>query len=382
MQVTELEEIFVASGVEMVNNKTFTALFWGYELRGKVIVPSIPTVEFFFYGNVYLESQEQAKKFVDEYDDKFGHAKFRFSDKFISILLDIGSLDAKGVKERLGAVCNFMISNGFGAIGLQPEEPEPEPMAVPMQQPMQQQRQPQMQPRQQQMQQQRQPQQMQQQRPKQPVYEEPKIPFEQYKALDKLTQIFILGVNKISENMFTTIYHGYNVVGKMLNPVKDDIEIIFYGQLTQNVGEQFTEFSAQLAEKYDKFPVKMEGGSCRAILYFEGKEIAECKEMLGQISGFMMRNNIVAVNLPNTVGRPLQSFTQESYRAMKQGGGMPQSSSASAASSYNRPSAGGYSSGSYGSAAPTNANRNQSQNAQPQGDNNSFAKNFLKKFGK
>lgn len=375
MQVTELEEIFVASGVEMVNNKTFTALFWGYELRGKVIVPSIPTVEFFFYGNVYLESQEQAKTFVDEYDDKFGHAKFRFSDKFISILLDIGSLDAKGVKERLGAVCNFMISNGFGAIGLQPEEPEPEPMAAPMQQPqMQQQRQQQRQP---QMQQQRQPQ---QQRPQQPVYEEPKVPFEQYKALDKLTQIFILGVNKISENMFTTIYHGFNVVGKMLNPTKDDIEIIFYGQLTQNVGEQFTEFAAQLTEKYEKFPVKMEGGSCRAILYFEGKEVAECKEMLGQISGFMMRNNIVAVNLPNTVGRPLKSYTQESYRAMKQGGA-PQSSAGAAQSGYNRPSA-GYSSGSYGNAAPTNANRNQSQNVQPQGDNNSFAKNFLKKFGK
>ena len=370
MQVMDLEGVFVASGVEMVNNKTFTALFWGYEVRGKVIVPSIPTVEFFFYGNVFLESQEQAKTFVEEYDEKFGHAKFRFSDKFISILLDIGSLDAKAVKERLGAVCNFMISNGFGAIALQPEEPEPEPMPVPEpqpQQPMQQQRQPVMQ-------QQRQQQPAPQPKPQQPVYEEPKVPFEQYKVVEKLTQIFLMGVNKISENMFTTIYHGYNVVGKMLNPMKDDIEIIFYGQLTQNVGDEFVEFAASLTEKYEKFPVKMEGGSCRAILYFENKEIAECKEMLGQISGFMMRNNIVAINLPNTVGRPIQSYTQESYRAMKQ-------SAPSGASSFNKPSS-GYSSGNYGNTMPSGANRTQSQNSQPQGDNNSFAKNFLKKFGK
>jgi len=372
MQVMDLEGVFVASGVEMVNNKTFTALFWGYEVRGKVIVPSIPTVEFFFYGNVFLESQEQAKTFVDEYDEKFGHAKFRFSDKFISILLDIGSLDAKAVKERLGAVCNFMISNGFGAIALQPEEPEPEPMipAAPPQ-PAAQQRQP--------MAQQRQQQPAPQQKPQKPVYEEPKVPFEQYKVVDKLTQIFLMGVNKISENMFTTIYHGYNVVGKMLNPMKDDIEIIFYGQLTQNVGDQFAEFTAQLTEKYEKFPVKMEGGSCRAILYFEDKDVASCKEMLGQISGFMMRNNIVAINLPNTVGKPIQSYTQESYRAMKQGGGV--GSSASGASAYSRPSS-GYSSGSFGSTMPSGASNNQSQNSQPQGDNNSFAKNFLKKFGK
>ena len=47
MQVRGLGDVFVASGVNEVDDKTFTALFYGYEVRGKVVIPSIPSVEFF-----------------------------------------------------------------------------------------------------------------------------------------------------------------------------------------------------------------------------------------------------------------------------------------------------------------------------------------------
>ena len=125
MNIKGLSDVFVASGVNEIDDKTFTALFYGYEIRGKVKAPAIPTVEFFFYGNVYIDQPSLAEDFINGYEEKFGHAKFRFSDKYVSVLIDMGGLDAPKVKERLAAVGNFMISNGFGAIALQPEEPEP-----------------------------------------------------------------------------------------------------------------------------------------------------------------------------------------------------------------------------------------------------------------
>lgn len=375
MNVKGLSDVFVASGVNEVNDKTFTALFYGYEIRGNVIVPSIPTVEFFFYGNIYIDDPVQTKEFIDGFEDKFGHAKFRFSDKFISILLDIGSLDAPKVKERLGAVGNFMISNGFGAIALQPEEPEPEPEPVVEEQKIKAKPQPKMQPVQQQRQiQQQAPQSQRNVPPQQPVYQEPQVPFEDYKILEKLTQIFILGINKVSHNTFTTIYHGYNVVGKMLSPVKDDIEIIFYGDLMKNVTDEFESFKNELNEKYEKVPIRMVGGSCDAILYLEGKDVGQCKEMLGQISGFMMRNSIVAVNLPNTIGKPLVTYTEGSLKAAKENrpGGMR--SSSSSMNSTTTPQT-------FGATRPTPIpNSNYGSQSDGSGDENNFVGKFLKKF--
>lgn len=373
MDVKGLSDVFVASGVNEVDDKTFTALFYGYEIRGKIKAPTIPTIEFFFYGNVYIDEPAKTEEFINSFEEKFGHAKFRFSDKFISVLLDIGGLDAPKVKERLAAVGNFMISNGFGAIALQPEEPEPEPEPEPVPPPtMQAKPQPKMQPAPQQVQQQRQVQQQpQRQAPKQPVYVEPKIPFEDYKVLDKLTEIFLLGVNKVTLNTFTTIYHGYNIVGKMLSPVKDDIEIIFYGDLTQNVTEDFAAFQNELNEKYGKVPIRMVGGSCDAILYLEGKDISECKEMLGQISGFMIKHSIVAINLPNTIGTPVATYTAESLKAIRQKA--PNSRRSTSPSASPTPMT-------FGSTAPAPL----ANGAPPttQDDGNNFAKSFLKKFSK
>ena len=122
MQVKALSDVFVASGIEMVDDETFTALFYGYEVRGKVRVPTTPTVEFFFYGNVYIDGPDQINDFRNEYEEKFGHARIRFTDKYIALLLDMGGLEAPQVKERLGAVGSFMIANGFGAIQMLPEE--------------------------------------------------------------------------------------------------------------------------------------------------------------------------------------------------------------------------------------------------------------------
>lgn len=371
-----MSDVFVASGIEMADANTFTALFYGYEVRGKVRLPTAPTVEFYFYANVYIESREQAQEFLADFEEKFGHAKIRFTDKYISILLDIGSMEAPQVKERLGAVGNFMISNSFGAIAMLPEEPEPEPEPEPQPQQMQQQRQPQMQQqrqpqRQQQPQQQRQP----QRKPQQPVYEEPKVPFEEYKVLGKLTQMFINGVNKTSQNMFTTLYHGYNLVGKMLTPFKEDVEIIFYGQLMNNVTDEFEALKIEMNEKYGKVPMRMIGGSCDIILYLEDKDPAVGKEMLSCISGFMMKNNIAAINLPNTVGKTLATYTAEDFQNRKPSGprslgGYSQQRGGSAPSQM----------GSMGRTYPSGQTAPSQQGGED--DGNSFAKNFLKKFSK
>lgn len=388
MQVKALSDVFVASGIEMVDDVTFTALFYGYEVRGKVRVPTTPMVEFFFYGSVYIDSKEMVDEFVNDFDEKFGHARMKFSDKYVSILLDIGGMEAPQVKERLGAIGNFMIQNGFGATAMPPEEPEPEPEPekkpepAPRQQ-QQQQAQQQQQPaqrggiRQRQRQQpnqdpplQHMQQRPQRQAPQQPVYEEPKVPFEQYKVVQKLTQVFINGVNQTSNNMFTTLYHGYNVVGKMLSPAKDDIEVVFYGQLMNNVTEEFEELKATMNEKYGNVPMRMIGGSCDAILYLEGRDVAQSKEMLGCISGFMMKNNIAAMNLPNTVGNTIKTYTAENFKPSVQTG--PRS-------------LGGFNPQAGTPPTPTGRSYQQNTGAQSEGgnsDGNNFAKNFLNRFKK
>lgn len=363
MFVKDLGDVFVASGVNTVNDNTFTALFHGYEIRGKVIVPSIPTVEFFFFGNVDIYEEDAFREFVNGFEEKHGHAKFNFSDKFVSILLDIGSLDSAALKERLGAVSAFMMSNGFGAIGIQPEpEPEPEPEPVP-EQPKQPKQAPKPQPVQQQPQIQQRVQQPVQQAP-----QEPEVPFEDHMILKKLTQMFILGINQVSNNTFTTLYHGYNVVGKMLSATKDDIEIIFYGDLMHNVTEEFEKFSAEMNEKYGTIPMRMVGGSCDSILYLDGKDIGQCKQILGEISGFMMKNNIVAANLPSTVGTVVRTYTEEYFKNPQP----THSTGYGAGSVYssNQNTNKGYS-------APQSSNQPPQQSAQ---DN--FVGKFLKKFSK
>lgn len=361
MVVKDLSDVFVASGVEMVNDTTFTALFHGYELRGKIRVPTIPTVEFFFFGNVYIDDDAVFSDFVNGFEEKFGHAKFRFTDKFVSILLDIGSLDAAALKERLGAVSGFMMGNNFGAIGLQPEEPEPEPEPPVVEQPK-----PKPAPKQVQ---------QQKQQPvapppvQKPVPQEPAVPFEEHKVLEKLTQMFILGINQVGSNTFTTIYHGYNVVGKMLSPIKDDIEIIFYGELMKDVSEDFEKLRVELNEKYGMFPIRMVGGSCDAILYLDGKDVGQCKQMLGEISGFMMRNSIVAVNLPSSVGRTIKTFNEEYFKNSRPSHGSGYSSQRvnPTPSGINVDSSRGYS-------------QPQPNSDQMQQDN--FVGKFLKKFSK
>lgn len=362
MLVKDLEDVFIASGVNVVDDNTFTALFHGYEIRGKIIVPSIPTVEFFFFGNVDLYEKEAIGQFVNEFQQKYENAKFRVTDKFISILLDIGSLDKTTLKERLGAVSAFMMSNNFGAIAIQPElEPEPEPQPAPVQQPMRQQPM---------MQQQRQPVQKQmpvQQQPVQPVPQEPQVPFEDHMILPKLTQMFILGINQVSQNTFTTIYHGFNVVGKMLSATKDDIEIIFYGDLMHNVTEEFAKFSADMNEKYGSMPMRMVGGSVDVILYLNGKDISLCKQILGEISGFMMQNNIAATNLPSTIGHVIQTYNEEYFKNPQP----KQPTGYGAGSAYAQPQGGmnrGYS-------APQN-------NPPQQSNQGNFVGKFLKKFSK
>ena len=189
--------------------------------------------------------------------------------------------------------------------------------------------------------------------------------------LGKLTQMFVNGVNQTSHNMFTTLFHGYNLVGKMLSPVKDDVEIIFYGQLMNNVTDQFEDLKAEMNEKYGNVPMRMIGGSCDIILYLDDKEPAVGKEMLGCISGFMMKNNIAAINLPNTVGKTIKTFTTENFQKPAGPSG-PRS-------------LGGFNP--QGGTAPTQPGRTypsgQSAASQaPGAGDDSFARNFLKKFSK
>lgn len=373
MKVEQLAEVFVASGVNKVDDITFTALFHGYEVRGKVIMPSVPRVNFTFFGNIDLDDIEDFEKFRADLCAEYGKHIVKMGDKFISIVVDIGFLEIAQTKEILGKVSGFMMSHGYGAIGLQPE-PEPEPEPVPVQQPIQiqQQRQPMQVQRQPQRQPVQQQQQMQQRQPAQQRPPEPVVPFEEHECLARLTQIFLLGVNQVSQNMFTTLYHGYNVLGKMCSPVDPVIEVIFYGDLTQNVEGEFEKFKLDLSEKYGNVPIRMVGGSIDALLDFRGKDIGQSKEMLGMISGFMMRNSIIAVNFPNTVGKTIKTFTQDDFQ-------QDQRRSSVSVSSYNAPSQIGRSSTYSNRTAPSPTNSDYST---PEGEQNNFVGKFLKKFGK
>ena len=157
----------------------------------------------------------------------------------------------------------------------------------------------------------------------------------------------------------------------MLSPFKEDVEIIFYGQLMNNVTDEFEELKATMNEKYGNVPMRMIGGSCDIILYLEDKDAAQSKEMLGCVSGFMMKNNIAAINLPNTVGATIKTFTAEDFKTTAPSG--PRSLGGYTPQSGSAPSQPGRSYPSGQSAA------SQSQNAD---DGNNFARNFLKKFSK
>ena len=133
----------------------------------------------------------------------------------------------------------------------------------------------------------------------------------------------------------------------------------------------YTKLSNELNEKYGKVPIRMVGGSCDAILYLDGKDITQCKEILGQISGFMIKHSIAAINLPNTIGSPVATYTAESYKAMMNNA--PNSRRSSASSAPSTPMT-------FGATAPTPI----ANGAPPitENDGNNFAKNFLKKFSK
>ena len=68
MDIKGLNDVFVA-GVNDVDAKTFTTLLYGYEIRGKIRVPTIPTVEFFFYGNVDIEDPSVTREFIEGFED-------------------------------------------------------------------------------------------------------------------------------------------------------------------------------------------------------------------------------------------------------------------------------------------------------------------------
>lgn len=348
MVVNDLSDVFVASGVNKVNDKTFTALFHGYNLRGKILETSIPTVKFIFYGNVQPDTEKAFEQFKAELSESYGNLLVEMTRNSVSIVLDLDTLDKGQLKERLGKISRFMMLNDMGVINIPPEPVEPPKQApvsgtakkhnktqqvatkVPV-------------------------------APPKPVYEEPKIPFEKYAVLERLTQMFLLGINQISNNSFTTLYHGYNVMGKMLSPTDPVVELVFYGELMGDVAEEFEKLKTHLTEKYGNFPVRMVGGSCDAIFDFKGKDIGQSKEMLGEISGFMMRHSIVAVNLPATIPPTIKSITAES---LKNPQGQASSSSAHTSSAS-------------GSAPEQNRNGRTQQSQQ---DN--FVGKFLKKFGK
>lgn len=348
MVVNDLSEVFIASGVEKVNDKTFTALFHGYNLRGKILDPVIPTVKFTFYGNAQPETEEFFAEFKAQLEETYGSIPVEMTKNSVSIVLELNSLDKNSLKERLGKISGFMMSNDMGVINIPPEPPEAPPKPAPKKQPKATQKEPPKAP-------------TPPPAPPKPVIEEPAVPFEDHMVLKKLTQIFLLGINQISNDSFTTIYHGYNVMGKMLSPTKPVVELVFYGELMGNVTEEFEKLKAHLNEKYGNLPVRMVGGSCDAIFDFNGKDIGQSKEMLGEISGFMMKHSIVAINFPSTVPAAVKTFTEDTFKDSQ---GRPQSS------------------GGYASAAKRNAPTPNQYNQPQQNSQDNFVGKFLKKFGK
>lgn len=312
MNLTQLSEVFIASGINQVNESTFTALYHGYNLRGKIIAPSVPTVEFIFYGDIDPDIQGACDEFVPELFEKYGRFPIKVGNNFFSVLLDLSVRDIAGVKAVLSDVTNFMMANNCAALGTLP----PEPVEVPVPQPQMQNKPAQKgkavpKPQQQQM--------------TKPVPKTPEpevsVPFADHMVLERVLKIFMLGINKISENSFTTLYHGYNVVGKMPSAVKGILDLTFYGESFGDINEDFDAFVSQMAEKYGEMTLKNVAGSIEIIFDINGRADSDVKTVLGEISGFMMKHSIVAVNFPNTVpsGEPYnpnaESTPKPSYTA-------------------------------------------------------------------
>ena len=299
MQVEQLSDVFVASGVNMVNGSTFTALFHGYNLRGKIVAPTVPVVDFIFYGNIHYGTEEAFSEFYNDFSEKFGRIPVKMDDNAVRILVELKDKEPSQVKELLGAVAGFMMANNIAVINIPPEPdpvPEPEPQPA-VQQPTQQQpiQQPVVQS------------QRAEPRNEHPVPQppqEPAVPFEDHMILEKLTKIFIMGLNKVSNNTFTTVFHGYNIYAKMMSPTNSVVDFIFYGQPLQveNIAEKFNSFVAEMTEKYGNFPIRgVGGGNLEVMLDFKDKNPDECKAMLGEVSGFMIKNDIVCVSFPSNV---------------------------------------------------------------------------------
>lgn len=289
MNLAQLSEIFVVSGVNQVNENTFTALFHGYNLRGKIILPSVPTVDFIFYGNIDPDIQAPCDEFVPELFGKYGRFPIKVGNNFFSVLLDLSVRDVQTVKSILGEVTNFMMNNNCGALTTLPPEPAPEP-PKPEQKPMPPKQVAKIVP---------QPPAPPKPAPK-PPEQKPAVPFEKHNVLNRLPAIFILGINKISEDSFTSLYHGYNVVGKMPSADEEILELTFYGESIGDISSSFEKFSNEMKEKYSA-SMKNMSGSVTVRLNISGRADSDVKSILGEVSGFMMKHNIIAINFPNTV---------------------------------------------------------------------------------
>lgn len=308
MVLTQLSEVFVASGINQVNESTFTALYHGYNLRGKIIVPAVPTVDFIFYGDIDPDIQSVCDDFVPKLFEKYGRFPIKVGNNFFSVLLDLSVRDAENVKAILSEITGFMMANNCGAIGTLP----PEPVEVPV--PDQQMPAPAVKPNPV-VKQKQQPQPQAEVKPvPKPPEPEITVPFENHLVLARVLKIFMLGINKISENSFTTLYHGYNVVGKMPTAAKEIIELTFYGEATVDISADIQEFAGHMSEKYGDISLKNMGGSINVVINISGRADSDVKTILGEVSGFMMKHSIVAINFPNTVpkGTPYDPDSKES----------------------------------------------------------------------
>lgn len=347
MNLTQLSAIFVSSGVNKVDERTFTALYHGYNLRGKIIAPTVPTVDFIFYGDIDPDIQTACDEFVPTLFEKYGRFPIKVGNNFFSALLDLSVRDVAGVKAVLDEITMFMMANNCGALGTLPPEPVEIPAPQPTAQPQRaSRRQPAPAP--------------QSKQPPRPAPKPPEpeitVPFADHTVLERVLKIFILGINKISENSFTTLFHGYNIVGKMPKADKEILDITFYGESFGDINPALEEFAKQMNEKYGEMKLRNVSGSVGIVIDVSGRADSDVKAILGEVSGFMMKNNIVAINLPNTVpkGVPYDADT-----AAK----MQRTSPSTQTETQQR--------------TPYAASTRESD-----GDNNNFVGKFLKKFGK
>lgn len=368
MVFDQLSEVFVASGVNKVNDNTFTAFYHGYNLRGKIVAPTVPVVDFIFYASIYPEAMEDFQDFAPYFSGKFGgNIPLQMDSNAVRVMLELRNMEIEQVKEILGEVTKFMMAEGLGAINIPPELPEP-----PKEEPVKAQPKKET-PKLQQPQQPAQP----KPAPKPPVIEDT-TPFEEHAVLEKLTQIFIMGLNECSNNMFTTVFHGYNVQGKMLSPTRERVSFTFYGNPTENIAEAYNEFVNTMKSKYDSFSIRAVGGSLEVTFDFEGISADDCKKMLGEVSGFMIGNSIAAINLPSTVPVGTPYVPPEKPALPGQTARLSQTGQLSRATMPTPTS-------NLGGSSRLGSTGGLQYQSQPQGDsdqNNNFVDSFLKKFGK